>query len=74
MLRYLSLRGALTGALLILAGCGLGESAASAAAGGVSKAEEVKQGRATQERVEQQLEDAQAAAAAQRAAAEAASE
>ena len=67
MLRYL----ALTGTLLILSGCGLGESAATAAAGGVSKAEEVKRAHATQERVEQKLEDAQQAAAAQRAAAEA---
>jgi hypothetical protein len=61
----------LVGALLALAGCGLGESAASAAAGGASKAEEMKQASKTLESVEQRLDDAQSTAREQREAAEA---
>jgi hypothetical protein len=61
----------LMGAMLALAGCGLGESAASAAAGGASKAEEAKQASKTLESVEQRLDDAQSTAREQREAAEA---
>jgi hypothetical protein len=52
----------LMGAMLALAGCGLGESAVSAAAGGASKAEEAKQASKTLESVEQRLDDAQSTA------------
>jgi hypothetical protein len=61
----------LVGAMLALAGCGLGESAASAAAGGASKAEEVKAAQETLESVEQRLDAAQDIAREQREAAEA---
>jgi hypothetical protein len=60
---------ALMVAMLVLAGCGLGESAA--AAGGASKAEEAKQASKTLESVEQRLDDAQSTAREQREAAEA---
>jgi hypothetical protein len=57
-----------------LAGCGLAETGASAAAGGVSKAEEARQAKETEARIQQQIDAAQAQAAEQRRAAEAASQ
>ena len=56
----------LAAVLLQLSGCGLGETAASAGAGGVSKAEELEQARQTQSRIEQQLDDAARQAAERR--------
>jgi hypothetical protein len=56
-----------------LGGCGL-EVGASAAAQGGTAAEQVEEGRKTQERVEQSIEDAQAEAARLREQAERASE
>lgn len=41
-----------------LAGCGLGETAASAAAGGASEVEQAKEGLKTEARVKQQLDAA----------------
>lgn len=56
--------------LLTLSGCGLGETAATAGAGAAAKAEELKQAKQTQERIEQRLDDANRQAAEQRRAAE----
>lgn len=70
MFRYL----AACALLLALAGCGLGETAASAGAAGVSKAEEARQARETEEKVIEALEEAQRQASEQRAAADAALE
>jgi hypothetical protein len=50
-----------------MSGCGLGETAATTAAGGMSKAEEARRARETQARVQEDLEAAQQAAAEQRA-------
>jgi hypothetical protein len=61
-------------AALALTGCGLAETGAGAAAAGVSKAEEVKQGQRTEARVQQQIDAAYQQAAEQRRAAEAASQ
>ncbi len=44
--------------LLSLAGCGLGETATSAAVGGVDKAKELEQARALPQRVQVQFDDA----------------
>jgi hypothetical protein len=55
---------------LMLSGCGLGETAASSAAGGASAVEQVKEGKAMEARVQQQLDDAARQAAQQREAAE----
>ncbi len=49
----------------LLSGCGLGGTAISAAAGGVSDAEQAKEARKTEDRVKQQI-DAAAAVDAQR--------
>jgi len=68
MTRY----GALIALLGMLAGCGLGETAATTAAIAESKAQELKQAKETQAKIEQRLEDAQKVAAQQRADAEAA--
>jgi len=57
-------------ALALLSGCGLGETAATTAALAEAKAQEVKAAKETQAKIERKLEDAQAAAAAQRDAAE----
>ena len=54
-----------------LTGCGVAETGAAAAAGGVSKAEEVRQGLQTEARVREQLDAAAKQAADQRNAAEA---
>jgi hypothetical protein len=54
------------------AGCGVSETAVSAAAGGASEVEQAKQARATEERVKQQLDSAMQAETQHRQAAEAA--
>jgi hypothetical protein len=51
----------------LLSGCGMSETAATTAALAEAKAEETKAAKETQERIEQQLEDAQAVAAEKRA-------
>ena len=61
-------------ACLALAGCGLGETAVSAAAGASSQAEQAKEALKTEARVKQQLDEAAALAAQQRQAAEASSQ
>ena len=61
-------------AYLALAGCGLGETAVSAAAGASSQAEQAKEALKTEARVKQQLDEAAALAAQQRQAAEASSQ
>ena len=61
-------------ACLTLAGCGLGETAVSAAAGVSSQAEQAKEALKTEARVKQQLDEAAALAAQQRQAAEASSQ
>ncbi len=60
--------------LLLLAGCGLGETAASVPGEAIAKAEELKQAKAAQAKIEQQLEDAGRVAEEQRKAGEAASQ
>jgi hypothetical protein len=61
-------------ACVALAGCGLGETAVSAAASASSQAEQTKEALRTEERVKQQLDAAAALAAQQRQAAEASSQ
>jgi hypothetical protein len=61
-------------ACLTLAGCGLGETAVSAAAGASSQAELAKEALKTEARVKQQLDEAAGVAAQQRQAAEASSQ
>ena len=59
--RYVVLLG---GALLtgsVLNGCGLAETGAAAAAGGVSAAEQAKQAKQQEDKVRQQIDDAQTA-------------
>jgi hypothetical protein len=56
----------------LLAGCGLADVGASAATQGASAAEQVKQGKEIEAKVEKQVEDAQQAAREARDAAEAA--
>jgi hypothetical protein len=56
--------------LTLLAGCGMAETATTTAALAEAKAQEIKAAKETQARIEQKLEDAQAAAAQQRANAE----
>jgi len=58
----------LVGALL--AGCGLAETGAAAAAGGASQVEQVRQAKQTEARVQKQLDAAYQQAADQRRAAE----
>jgi sensor domain CHASE-containing protein len=70
MIRYI----APLAALVLLSGCGLGETASTTAALAEAKAQEVKAAKETQAKIEKQLDEAQAAAAAQRDAAEAASQ
>jgi len=55
----------------LLSGCGLGGTAVSAAAGGVSEAQEAKEARKTEDRVKQQLDAAAAVDAERRQAADA---
>jgi hypothetical protein len=57
-------------AAALLSGCGLAETGAVAAGQGGSAAEQAKQAKETQAKVEKQIEEAQKAAAAQRDAAE----
>jgi len=57
-------------ATALLGGCGLGETVASAGAGGASAAQAAKEARATEDRVRKELEEAQRQAAEQRRAAE----
>jgi hypothetical protein len=57
-------------AAVLLSGCGLAETGAVAAAQGETAAEQAKQAKETQAKVEKQIEEAQKAAAAQRDAAE----
>jgi hypothetical protein len=61
-------------ACLPLAGCGLGETAVSAAAGSASEVQQVKEGLKTEARVKQQLAEAAALDAQRRKDAEAASQ
>ncbi len=56
-----------------LAGCGLAETGAAAAAGGVSKTQEVKEGLRTEQKVKDGIADAQAVGKANLEAAEKAS-
>jgi hypothetical protein len=56
---------------LILASCGLGETAVSAAAGGASEAEQAKEALKTEARVKQQLDAAAVLDAQRRQAADA---
>ncbi|HUN25583.1 MAG TPA: hypothetical protein VMU67_04690 [Steroidobacteraceae bacterium] len=60
----------LAAAACILGGCGLGETAMSAATQGVSEAEQAKQAKATEQKVQEQLDAAARAEAEQREAAE----
>lgn len=62
----------LSAAALALGACGLAETAGTAAATGATAAEQAKEAKAVEERVQQQIEDAQAEAKRQRDAAEAA--
>jgi hypothetical protein len=57
--------------IALLSGCGLGETAATTAAIAEAKAQEARAAKEAQAKIEQGMEDAQAAAAEQRAAAEA---
>ncbi|MEJ1966320.1 MAG: hypothetical protein WDO56_34120 [Gammaproteobacteria bacterium] len=61
---------ALVSAMALLSGCGLGETAATTAAMAEAKAQEIKAAKETQAKIEKRLDDAQAAAAQQRADAE----
>jgi hypothetical protein len=54
----------------LLAGCGLAETGAAAAAGGVSQVEQARQAKQTEARVQKQLDAAYQQAADQRRAAE----
>ena len=65
---------ALTLLLLSTAGCGLTETVGGAATEATAKAEELKQAKATEARVQNDLDTAARASAAQRQAAEAASQ
>jgi hypothetical protein len=56
--------------ILSLTGCGVAETGAAVAAEAASKAEEVRQGLATEARVREQLDEANKKAAEQREAAE----
>jgi hypothetical protein len=64
---------ALACAALLLGGCGLADVGATAATEGASAAEQAKQGKALEAKVQKQVDDAQKAAADQLAAAEEAS-
>lgn len=61
----------LLAALLALAGCGLVETGATAAAGGASAAQQAKQAQATEAKIQQQINAAYQEDAARRKAAEA---
>ena len=53
-------------ALALLVGCGMAETTATTAAMAEAKAQEARSAKETQARIEQKLQDAQAAAAQQR--------
>lgn len=65
---------ALAAALLPLAGCGLAETGATAATQAASAAQQAKQARATEARIQQQIDAAYREDAARRKAAEAQAE
>ena len=71
MMRTLAKSLALVATLLALAGCGLVETGATAAAGGASAAQEAKQAKETEAKLQQQINAAYQEDAAQRKAAEA---
>lgn len=58
------------GVALSAAGCGLGETAATSAAGAASEAQQAQQAKATEDRVQQQLDAASRLDAQKREAAE----
>lgn len=61
-------------AILSLAGCGLAETGATAAAGGASAAQQARQAKETEAKIQQQINAAYQEDAAQRKAAEAAAQ
>ena len=65
---------ALAASMLLMAGCGLAEVGASAATQGATAAEQAKQGKELEAKVQQKLDQANQAAADQRANAEAQSQ
>ena len=71
MMRAVAKSLALLAALLALAGCGLIETGATAAAGGASAAQQAKQAQATEAKIQQQINAAYQEDAARRKAAEA---
>ena len=70
MIRHTARVLALGTALALLAGGGMAETASTTAAMAEAKAQEIKAAKETQAKIEQKLEDAQAAAAQHRASAE----
>jgi len=54
------------GVALLMTGCGLVGTTAATGAGAAAEAEDAKQAKATEDRIKQQLDDAQKAAAQQR--------
>jgi len=71
MMRRLARSLALLGMLLALTGCGLVETGATAAAGSASEAQQAKDAKATEAKIQQQINAAYQEDAAQRKAAEA---
>lgn len=71
MMRTLAKSLALLAAVLALAGCGLVETGATAAAGGESAAQQAKQAKETEAKLQQQINAAYQEDAARRKAAEA---
>jgi hypothetical protein len=71
MMRTLTKSVALLVTLLTLAGCGLAATGISAAAGGASAAQDAKQAKETEAKLQQQINSAYQQDAAQRKAAEA---
>lgn len=71
MMRTLAKSLALLATVLALAGCGLIETGATAAAGGASAAQQAKQAQATEAKIQQQINAAYQEDAARRKAAEA---
>ena len=71
MIRTLVKSVAVLPALLALAGCGLVETGATAAAGGASAAQQAKQAQSTEAKIQQQINAAYQEDAARRKAAEA---
>ena len=70
MIRYSARYLASLAALALLAGCGMAETTATTGALAEAQAQEAKAAKETQAKIEQKLQDAQAAAAQQRADAE----